>query len=864
MENGEQLHTPPDPIAFVPADLRPFFETPKLLQWTSTAPLGYIHDAMPAETQAHYTTMENWQEACSSIQGLLRACASETDYWRQDHRDTSLKMLDVIGNAVSLETTTSEQKLEIIEAYTNTVQHLESDADYLGAPHSLFEAGVYLAGRIGTTTNQPLAYRAKMSVRAAWSDYYNRSSDHQSKDLINTTIEHSVAAFFPSLENEASSWEWSRQKPPMTGHEAEFHDTFALQTEAGKSFMPYLIVNTPEHQKTMHEAGADPADFWNLGDSHILWESINTLFNRPDLASTCDELNTLLQADLGIGVSDLIENEKLARGLTDHINTAVGKIRLKAMLHSKQPTEMLQRMIEQAQGGVHARKPSKKIAPIKNYLAQLGLRSDQLPEKLLADLQDPVFQADFLSSIEAQNKKEQARTETLLELFPEKPYDNFVIGRRDHYDLVAGDYTRDCTAYHLTCGFNGNTVPMWLSNPAFELAYIQVGQARLAKIGLLLAHDGGQPRVVIDSLEVFKDLPVATEEAIFFINHGIMQIQEWADKRGYGDVLFCTYTNSSELNTSLPYKPNSKSLPNLTALGSRQGLTEILNSIPKQYRYTQHDEAQEIGYLQSAKTQREGNGGEEQLADAEDVDIQYIESALMHTRDEKLFEAARAGDENEVISRFIQKTMPTLHKLFGNNVALYTQGFRDEQTLKLFTEEDEWFNAGDERSSGAEPDLLWHSDNAIFSFFTKVIEHINNDNQAVLRLLKTSEPVDQDHLKGMFFEKLEDETLDSDDEDDDSLPGSYKLVLNAKEEAYLNFVHSANVIADITPLDTKIGQQRLEDEAARLDKFTHVILSAQRIRSFAGILRFLFNTEADARDGTLAHNLQIVKRQDYI
>jgi hypothetical protein len=260
--------------------------------------------------------------------------------------------------------------------------------------------------------------------------------------------------------------------------------------------------------------------------------------------------------------------------------------------------------------------------------------------------------------MESRNQQIMSRLEQLRDLFPENPYMRMKFMDRSEVDLYTGDDTRDCTAYHLANGFNAWTVPHWLANPGFNMAYLHSQGARIAKVGMQLASDEKGLRLVVDSIEVNKMLPPDHNLVLHDIALGILDIQRWADDRGLGDVICCTYTNSSELTAGLPICNSTQVPKELRLFAEMVGLQEVWQSISDKV------EPVRVGYVQSQETEDED---EDEVVNRQAIEeaLHGLELTLAHYATPTMTEAAQKGDWDAVVEAYIDRAAPTMRRLFG-------------------------------------------------------------------------------------------------------------------------------------------------------------------------------------------------------
>jgi len=589
------------------------------------------------------------------LEKLVQASALDSDTWSQDHRDAALVCAKVILDANKDTRQLDQQRL--FKSYAQTVRQLEPESDYFGAPHSVYEMGEALAAGLGSSMDPTVPYHTKMIVRAAWAGFFTRVPSHKLRSEGQERIEHLIKAILPPTDRRHSEWEWARQRPPMDERSSYLHDFYFQEVRTNKSFIPYLYRHTPRFQEKAAEKGVDVAGFWNLTNPSAIEAGLVALAGDPDLTKAIPLLNEQLDC-YGVTVTDLLADTGLCRAMSDQVQQAMSAVAVELGAREYAPEELHSRLRQQVVGALQARKPNRKLAPVRNFLAENGLQSDGTAEELLARLDEPVTKQRIFNSLQTK----ATLNSRLQQLFPGHPYTHLEFAKREEDDLYSADGTRDCTAYHLKNGFNAWTLAHWHTNPGFQMAYINYAGRPLAKVGMVLAEDQNGARVTVDSIETYKDLP-NPGLALVHINVGILEISRWAAANNLGEVFFNPHSNSSELAMELPIKANEARPETLKVLGGNTGINEIWRASQAPY---EGDIG--VGYLQS----RMESDDEDEAHQERQQAMLDLEDYISHTKEERIFEAARSGDTNELITTFVEHTMPYMHRLFGKNVSLYT------------------------------------------------------------------------------------------------------------------------------------------------------------------------------------------------
>lgn len=584
----------------------------------------------------------------------------------QDARDTAITAVKAMLYSENVTHDFQVSKRVILDAYISTVRNLSSDEDYFGAPHSTMELGEVIAQSLGNTSDHGLHYSARAQLREVWSDKLLSYDEANRGTVGNSAIESLVSSVVPLAEDEEERWDWARPQPEFDHEPARIiHDKILIETADGKSLKGYVFRHSAQFQEKLAETGTDLARFWNLLDPDAATAVVERAGEYPELE---DKISQLLQQKTGYGLKDVANDPQIGRILGDEIAAAVHRVQGRVEGQRRDPFELIDRIARQAELAVTARKPARILKPVKNFLKEWGFEPDaEDAGSILSQLHDEAVRNAIAAAIRSNFQFLSESIAKIAEPLNGLPnYPNLVLGSRDRKDMFSGDATADCTAYHLECGFNGWTQPLWLANPGFVTAYALSGNGQeVAKMGLLLAEVDGQPRLVVDSIETYKSLDhFASADALDSIMRMIDQMQQWADRNGWGDIIFCTYSNSSELTMNLPVCRNDESMEVFQALGGNSGLKEILESCDEEAELQPND----IGYIQSSAT-HEYDVDEEYEAEQQGIDsnlaLQLEREIINCSNKDDLIEAARQGDVATFISHYIEGSLPNLHKLFG-------------------------------------------------------------------------------------------------------------------------------------------------------------------------------------------------------
>lgn len=607
------------------------------------------------------------------LAGLIDVAALDDNGWGQDERDA---VVVVAGTVVNLLVSHAEVDHKgIVNKYADVVRTLPAGGDYFGPPHTMYELGEVLAGSMGQTTDAALSYHTRMQVRDAWSTYFGASQDAAAKTLAKPLVEGLTDRFLPYMapENSQDAWRWSRQEPEMEADTQRLHDDYIREARARMTYKTKLFAATPDFQHSLAEQGLELVRYWNTHDPDQTAAAVAAWPANQSLSKYTANFDTLLAAKTGYSLNELKGDATLAKVLADQVHSAADTLKATLRVDDAPAEATIERLLVQAIDSQTARRPARKLKPVIHFLQTHGIdvASGMSADAVLDLFSNKAVLEQISASLAVRDGEREHSLQQLEALFPESDYKNLRLMNRDEADMYAGDDTRDCTAYHLENGFNAWTVPHWLANPGFNMAYIIDGGVPLAKLGMVLAQDEAGLRLVVDSIET-SSRPMDKSKALISIANGIMELQDWADRCGLGDVIFCTLTNSSELTMELPVTEPAVRPQSLTQIGT-DGLQEL-------WQVVSGGAGNEIGhgYLQSSTSER----NDLQFIRAEDVqggldpdtlnaELVKLEKELVRYMTPALATAARQGDLESIFVEYVKSAMPVTHRTFGDAGELY-------------------------------------------------------------------------------------------------------------------------------------------------------------------------------------------------
>jgi hypothetical protein len=656
----------------LPTEIQAVFSDPALVKslacGNSTEALYSINDSY-AECDPHHFG--------DVFKTLIDAAGCDEINWGTDERDATLVIAKKISGSIALDPAIDTTML--YAHYTNAVSKLEAGSDYFGAPYSLYEMGGILATAVGPTVNQAESYHTRMVVREAWSKFFPNIADEETRELSRNHVENLVTKILPVQVVETRGFYWARERPSMNEASTQLHDSFMDEIRVSGSFKARLYGETPLFQAEMVKHNITLDAYWNTTNTQQTITGLQALSENPALKRISERFDAAFTERYNIGLEEFLEHPEVAGIMSDQIQSSIQAITDQMKLSLRSPEETYDRLINQTKAAQTANKPNRILRPVRKFIESFGLGTVASGSEAESLLSDPVNRSTIIETLSDQANKVREEIALAASLFPESPYRYFELMSRGESDLYAADDTRDCTAYHLENGFNGWTVPHWLANPGFNMAYIKDDEGRIAKIGLLLAVDDKGPRLVVDSIETSKSVgPTRTASALYAIQEGLQELQLWADAQGLGDIMFCTYTNSEELTLELPVTQAEQQPSRLEAFGSKVGLQEYW-----QHLRGNETETISLGYLQSrSDTDTIADNDEDQtlLYPAHtyenrikiDSALKELEYLLSESASDAVSEAARNGDWEEVILSYVKDTLPTVYVVFGDNELLYS------------------------------------------------------------------------------------------------------------------------------------------------------------------------------------------------
>jgi len=608
---------------------------------------------------------------------LLDEVAGGINDWGQDRRDAALSLIQALATRPeSLPILNGDQQAAIGKSYVGVVEKLTAQTDWLGGPWTAMEVGHSVAAILGKEIDFVYGMRLRGQLAEAWSNYAARVSFKEVKSgrsileerLYSNSLRPQLDVLqskFLSRDADAEAGLEQRNGPRLDGSERELAIWYGQNTRAGQSAKLDVLRATPNYLKSVTERGVDIANFWNLNDPEKANAATSAVLNHPVAAAI---FNERFIAKTGSAYDSTTDYERRALG---DLNIGLAREVLSELHMRRKPYEtVLSRILQQVEEAQELDQPRAKLKPILKWIRQI----------------DPDFSsydpAEVQAFINAHDEQLRAHHEAkfagidqaLQDIEVSLPSQSNVVRFMDRslYDLKSANLTGDCTAWNLECGFNAWTVPVWVTNPNFNFAYIYSGNQMVAKFGMILAFGpDNKPQVIIDSIETNKNLPKFEEaNGLMSIYAGFVELQQWADRNNFGTLQVCTYTNSQELTAELPIVKNGNGEEDLPYDGlvydGMLASEELLKSI---------SDLEPSGvYLQSSAIQHDEDGnivhgeytfGAEVFEEiAKEALKAATESGESLITSQNLAEILRSGDDDKIMRGILEALTPEFAAAF--------------------------------------------------------------------------------------------------------------------------------------------------------------------------------------------------------
>jgi hypothetical protein len=609
------------------------------------------------------------------ITELLDEISNYSNDWAQDRRDAALSLVEALAvRPDGLPILNGPQQAAIGKSYIGVVENLQPDADWLGAPWMAMELGKNVSAILGKEIDFVEGMRLRGQLAEGWSNYvagvsFNKETSARpgvEEGMFEDSFQFRLSELqnnFLSRTNGQSQHEAQRTSPVLEKPISELAIWYVQAAGQHSSAKLALMRTMPEYLKTLEQRSVDIAAFWNFNDPDKVDRALGTVLKDPlieesfkakFLAKTGGDYDSTTLAERRV-LADL--NLELVRSLYEDLYN-----------RRRNYDEVSRRIIGQIDQSEGLDNPRAKLRPILKWIRQVEPSFQSYDTALIK-----AFIDEHEAQLRSFHESKYSGIDTALRIIettlpPRSGLVQFM--DRDLFDLKSANLTADCTAWNLDDGFNAWTLPVWLTNPNFNFAYIHHGNAMVAKFGIVLAFDGEQkPQVIIDSIETNKNLQnvdeVAALEAIYA---GFVELQKWADRNNFGTLKVCTFTNSKELTANLPIVRNTKEDDRRLSFDGLVATKELMKSTGIE------GEGVPAIYLQSSAIEYDDDG--EEIVHGEYVEgAQTFEAiasfALERARkaasvigQEELLSALRSGDKDMVMDGIIAALSPEFVRAF--------------------------------------------------------------------------------------------------------------------------------------------------------------------------------------------------------
>lgn len=597
------------------------------------------------------------------VQLIFNGLSREDEEWDVNKRDGALELLWLIDFEK-----VGRNQLE--KDYLNAVATQNSDSDPYGSIHSLLDAGQIISDHL------PFGVETEDKLAIAWGkvEKYFRDEDKAYIERKTMAVISGVIRDPEELLGDPDISLGRRNEPRLDPQEKSLHDKYLEETKKRKTFKLALWENTPQFRAVCQSHGIELERFWNINNPDEVVSALNSI-PWEKYPQARDSFNKALVEETGVNLTTL--SSESSRTLADEIVKAANKARAEIISTVGDFGSVIDRFNKLMEDAREKGSRSQQVltAQIANFFRENGVMlADRSYDSAIVVLNSTerlkIAEATFVQKQQA--KKESA---TILEdtfRLNERSKD-FALIARQREDLFLGDLTGDCTAYHLYVGINAWTVPIWLSNPGFNIYKIMDNDRLVAKLGILLTLAEGNSVLVVDSFEVGQGIR-DQQGSIKQIEKGLTYLRKWAESIGFKKVLINTVSNSSgaaDLLRNVDITEQSHE-PELHILGGLSGVSELRQRLVG-------EKADERIYLQSQsfdldEFDEHGEETTEEQAKLTREFEQVIAATINKARPEdrsNIENLARSQNWAELFKFFIDVNYPTISKVVGNSWERY-------------------------------------------------------------------------------------------------------------------------------------------------------------------------------------------------
>lgn len=599
-------------------------------------------------------------EATTFTKTILRGLATEDTQWNQDRRDGALEILPLVDLG-------KIRQEELTQSYIEAVASQNGDSDPYGTISGLGEAGKIVGPFL------PPGAQTRERVNGAWA-FVAGLFEGEAKTFIDG-IKAEVIATIPLnaeelIGNPEIRLGW-REKPKFDPGEEVLHDAYVGATQGRRTFKLTLWDNVPNFRTLTSTHGLDLERFWNLNNPDEVHASFGKL-NKEGSPLAMAHLNRSLMGQFDLGIEGLTGD--YPRVVADEIIHAARAGQMEILGNMSDFSARITRfkeIIEETEG-----KPTQAqrvlFRQVANFFSINGVTlTPGTFGNLRRQLDDPAILKQAEAAFNQKYNDRRQASQELEEIFClTSRQSEFSLMSRQRDDLMLGDLTGDCTAYHLVVGMNAWTLPGWVTNPGFNFFKIASGDRLVSKMGMVLALADGVLVLDGDSFEVGTGVKNEVA-AVDKIKEGLGFLGKWSREIGLGDPFINTISNSSGATELLRGLVKRSWVEGMTVLGGLTGVAELRKNL------TGQEGVIERMYLQSEERELQNLEDDDEILEQGRY-IQAFEEIISNTIDNasaggrvKVETAARGQDWPELFKSIIEVNYPEVAKVFGSDWTVY-------------------------------------------------------------------------------------------------------------------------------------------------------------------------------------------------
>lgn len=504
------------------------------------------------ESEVDTFNVEELKITVSSLLTNLRR--DDDDAWGQDQRDASLSLLQLLP-------LDKIPQRRLIDLYIAAVDSLNEEADLYGPALSMIEAGEALA--FDFPQNQETLHR----VDNSWGAFFHRSKGEEEDK---GKLRYEIYRLRNSMSLTISEDLGKREKPEMELQFESLLQRYLEVTRSGRSFKLELWRNTPRFREEASRYGIDLARFWNLSNPDDVTKAIKLIVDvKPEgFERLSEKIKNRTDVDIGTASDD--EIMVVSDEIVSEAQSTAKEIESSARSFSDTFSRIQQTLEKVNKGDL----PAKAIENIIQFLVKNGISNPPNNASQLLELLSDPRNLGILEESFNQSQRERFALVNLIRtsLRLEGRQNNFRLISRIKEDLYLGDETGDCTAFHLNVGFNAWTLPVWLTDPGFNMFVVEDDDGKLiSKLGVFIAVADNKPVLLIDSLEIGSGIEEARAKEL--LNQGLEYLKEWARRIGLESVYANAISNTPFVQEFLKDKTR-EGKGQFSLLGNVDGVAE--------------------------------------------------------------------------------------------------------------------------------------------------------------------------------------------------------------------------------------------------------------------------------------------------